>query len=45
MPWDFDPARNLRTFELAMREWIGLAAYWATGRIDHPFPGPKDGVA
>jgi uncharacterized SAM-binding protein YcdF (DUF218 family) len=38
--WDFDPARNLRIFEIAMREWIGLFAYWATGRIDQPFPGP-----
>ncbi len=42
LPWDFDPARNLRTFEIAMREWIGLAAYRATGRIDHLFPGPAD---
>jgi hypothetical protein len=38
--WDFDPARNLRIFEIAMREWIGLLAYWATGRIDQPFPAP-----
>jgi uncharacterized SAM-binding protein YcdF (DUF218 family) len=38
--WDFDPARNLRVFEIAMREWIGLFAYWATGRIDQPCPGP-----
>jgi uncharacterized SAM-binding protein YcdF (DUF218 family) len=38
--WDFDPARNLRIFEIAMREWIGLFAYWATGRIDQPFPAP-----
>jgi uncharacterized SAM-binding protein YcdF (DUF218 family) len=38
--WDFDPARNLRIFEIAMREWIGLLAYWATGRIDQLFPGP-----
>ena len=43
--WDFDPARNLRTFELAMHEWIGLAAYWATGRIHHLFPGPADSIA
>jgi len=44
--WDpiFDPARNLRSFELALHEWIGLAAYWATGRIDHLFPGPGDVV-
>jgi uncharacterized SAM-binding protein YcdF (DUF218 family) len=37
-----DPERNLRTFELAVHEWIGLAAYRATGRIDHLFPGPAD---
>jgi hypothetical protein len=43
--WDLDPARNLRAFEIAMREWIGLAVYWATGRIDHLFPGPDAGVA
>jgi uncharacterized SAM-binding protein YcdF (DUF218 family) len=38
----FDPERNLRTFQLALHEWIGLAAYWATGRIDHLFPSPTD---
>jgi uncharacterized SAM-binding protein YcdF (DUF218 family) len=38
----FDPARNLRIFELALHEWIGLSAYWASGRIDHLFPGPAD---
>jgi uncharacterized SAM-binding protein YcdF (DUF218 family) len=43
--WDFDPARNLRTFELAMHEWIGLVAYWVTGRIPHLFPGPADSIA
>jgi uncharacterized SAM-binding protein YcdF (DUF218 family) len=36
----FDPAKNLRTFQLALHEWIGLAAYWASGRIDHLFPRP-----
>lgn len=36
----FEPARNLRVFELALHEWIGLAAYWASGRIEHLFPGP-----
>jgi uncharacterized SAM-binding protein YcdF (DUF218 family) len=25
---------------LALREWIGLVAYWLSGRIDSPFPGP-----
>jgi uncharacterized SAM-binding protein YcdF (DUF218 family) len=39
-----DPTGNLKTFVLAMHEWIGLAAYWATGRIDHLFPGPDDAV-
>jgi uncharacterized SAM-binding protein YcdF (DUF218 family) len=24
----------------ALREWIGLVAYWLTGRIDSPFPSP-----
>jgi uncharacterized SAM-binding protein YcdF (DUF218 family) len=37
-----DPVRNLRIFEIAVHEWIGLAAYWASGRIDHLFPGPGD---
>ena len=36
----FEPVRNLRIFEIAVHEWIGLAAYWATGRIGHLFPGP-----
>lgn len=34
------PGWNLRIFELALHEWIGLAAYWTSGRIDHLFPGP-----
>lgn len=38
--WDTDPARNLDTVEVAAKEWIGLLAYWATGRIDRLFPGP-----
>jgi uncharacterized SAM-binding protein YcdF (DUF218 family) len=40
LSWDFDPARNLLTFEIAAREWIGLAAYWGTGRVERLFPGP-----
>jgi len=35
-----DPAVNLFTATLALREWLGLAAYYVTGRIDSPFPGP-----
>ena len=38
--WDFDPGGNLRSFEIAVHEWIGLLAYWGTGRIDQLFPGP-----
>jgi uncharacterized SAM-binding protein YcdF (DUF218 family) len=38
----FDPVRNLRTFEIAVHEWIGLVAYWASGRSDHLFPAPGD---
>jgi uncharacterized SAM-binding protein YcdF (DUF218 family) len=38
--WETDPARNLETFEIAAHEWVGLVAYWATGRIDRLFPGP-----
>jgi uncharacterized SAM-binding protein YcdF (DUF218 family) len=38
----FDPVGNLKTFVLALHEWIGLAAYWASGRIDRLFPGPGD---
>lgn len=34
------PAENLAVTTLALREWIGLIAYWLTGRIDEPFPGP-----
>jgi uncharacterized SAM-binding protein YcdF (DUF218 family) len=25
---------------IGLREWIGLLAYWITGKIDQPFPGP-----
>lgn len=38
----FWPGRNLRIFELALHEWIGLAAYRASGRIAHLFPGPRN---
>ena len=26
--------------DLAVREWIGLVAYWVTGKIDKLLPGP-----
>lgn len=35
-----NPVDSLQTATMAIREWIGLAAYRATGRIDHLLPGP-----
>ncbi len=31
---------SLQNTAIAIREWIGLLAYWTTGRIDTVFPGP-----
>lgn len=31
---------GLERTDVAMREWIGLTAYWLTGKIDNFFPGP-----
>ena len=39
--WDLDPGSEFRIFETAVHEWIGLAIYRATGRIDSLFPGPR----
>ncbi|PWK69824.1 YdcF family protein [Aminobacter sp. AP02] len=36
-----NPADSLQNTMMAMREWIGLFAYWLSGRIDDPFPGPE----
>jgi uncharacterized SAM-binding protein YcdF (DUF218 family) len=38
-----DPVASLQTTTTAAREWIGLVAYWLSGRIDGPFPGPGAG--
>ncbi len=35
-----NPVDSLQTATLGVREWIGLVAYWLTGRIDEPFPSP-----
>jgi len=35
-----NPADSLQVTTMAIREWIGLAAYWLSGRIDRPFPAP-----
>jgi len=34
------PVDTLQTTTLALREWIGLAAYFLTGRIDRLLPAP-----
>jgi len=31
---------GLRRVDTAMREWVGLAVYWITGRSSEFFPGP-----
>ena len=33
-------SEGLERTDAAVREWIGLSAYWVTGRIDVWFPGP-----
>jgi uncharacterized SAM-binding protein YcdF (DUF218 family) len=39
--WFFSAAiGGLERTDVAMREWIGLAAYWLNGKTDHFFPGP-----
>ncbi len=35
-----NPVLNLNTTGIAIREWIGLAAYKLTGRVEEWFPGP-----
>jgi uncharacterized SAM-binding protein YcdF (DUF218 family) len=36
---------GLKRTDVGIREWIGLAAYWATGKIDEFLPGPEAPVA
>ncbi|TPM37078.1 YdcF family protein [Mesorhizobium sp. B2-3-4] len=33
-------ADSMQNTTMAIREWIGLFAYWLSGRIDRPFPAP-----
>lgn len=35
-----NPMSNLRDLTVAEREWVGLAGYWMSGRIDTFFPAP-----
>lgn len=34
-------SEGLGFFDLATREWVGLVAYYLTGRTDSPLPGPQ----
>jgi hypothetical protein len=37
-------SEGLRRVDTAMREWVGLVAYWLTGRTDALFPAPNEGA-
>ncbi len=37
----FSLAGHLRGLDAALREYVGLVAYWALGRIDDPWPAPE----
>ena len=38
--WFAGASKGLRRFDVAFREWIGLAVYWLTGRSSDLFPKP-----
>jgi uncharacterized SAM-binding protein YcdF (DUF218 family) len=33
---------GLQQTDLALREWMGLFAYWLTGKTSELFPGPQN---
>jgi len=37
----FDPSTSLVRADVAFHEWLGLVAYWLTGRTDAFLPGPE----
>jgi uncharacterized SAM-binding protein YcdF (DUF218 family) len=37
-------SEGLRRVDTSMREWVGLVAYWLTGRSDALFPAPNEGA-
>jgi len=37
-------SEGLRRVDTATREWVGLLAYWLTGRSDALFPAPDEGA-
>ena len=36
-----EPAKNLVRTDIAVHEWMGLVAYWASGRTSELLPGPR----
>jgi uncharacterized SAM-binding protein YcdF (DUF218 family) len=36
-----NPVDSLQTTTVAVREWLGLFAYFLSGRIDQLVPGPE----
>lgn len=40
-----NPIDLLSATSMAVREWIGLFAYWMSGKIDHILPGPAQATA
>lgn len=42
--WDFALFEHLQTLEPAIREWLGLAVYFMTGKTSQFLPGPLTGA-
>jgi uncharacterized SAM-binding protein YcdF (DUF218 family) len=42
-PFPTIPA-GLRTVDMAFKEWVGLAAYWLSGRSSDLWPGPRENL-
>ena len=40
LPYAF-PADGLHNAEFAIKEWVGLVAYWLAGRTSALWPGPE----
>jgi hypothetical protein len=38
---DLDFGEGLSLTSLALKEWVGLVAYWLLDRTDTLFPGPQ----
>jgi uncharacterized SAM-binding protein YcdF (DUF218 family) len=40
--FQLEDGTGLEQLSVALREWVGLAAYWLTGRTSSVFPGPSE---